>query len=366
MSEHLLGDATREDDASATLGSLQKTHGLLVVFTSNSCPFVVGNGDKSEGWERRYPSIAAQARKLDIGVAFVNSNEANRADLFERWGKAEYPEKVWREDFIGQPLRVRLSPLLDAFLVSRYKEAAKDAHALKLTRSVPEIDSWFDRRYLNVALKELKLDKALVDKANAAFVLETLSRAGISLQFSDNATLRSFNAGEGLLAISGRASSPTQRFQLLLQVALITQNALLEATLDLARFHTPEARDIAKMGLANYFAGAALIVVASKEGSEKNGEVVANVWHAFDAGAAWMSMALQAQAMGLVAHAMGGFEAKVLAPALHLPDGYIIHAVVAFGTQGDAEDLPEKLQARENPSPRRPVADVAGHGRFPA
>ncbi len=109
---------------------------------------------------------------------------------------------------------------------------------------------------------------------------------------------------------------------------------------------------------------AALVVVASKPVVEKDGAESKNVWHAFDAGSAWMSMALQAQGMGLVAHAMGGFEAEVLAPALHLPDGYVIHAVVAFGTQGDASDLPEKLQAREHPSGRRPVAELAGHGRF--
>jgi nitroreductase len=111
---------------------------------------------------------------------------------------------------------------------------------------------------------------------------------------------------------------------------------------------------------------AALVVVASKPVVEKDGVESENVWHAFDAGSAWMSMALQAQAMGLVAHAMGGFEAEILAPALHLPKGYVIHAVVAFGTQGDAADLPEKQRAREFPSGRRPVAEVAGHGRFPA
>ena len=38
-----------------------------------------------------------------------------------------------------------------------------------------------------------------------------------------------------------------------------TQNELLEATLDGANFRTAEARDIAKIGLANYFAGAALM-----------------------------------------------------------------------------------------------------------
>ncbi|TMV68270.1 ImmA/IrrE family metallo-endopeptidase, partial [Thioclava sp. BHET1] len=42
-------------------------------------------------------------------------------------------------------------------------------------------------------------------------------------------------------------------------LALTTQNELLEATLDLARFQSEEARAIAKIGLANYFAGAALL-----------------------------------------------------------------------------------------------------------
>lgn len=113
-------------------------------------------------------------------------------------------------------------------------------------------------------------------------------------------------------------------------------------------------------------AAAALIVVASKPHSEKRGEQVANVWHGFDAGAAWMSIALQAQAMGLVAHAMGGFEAGPLAAALRLPEGYALHAVVAVGTQGPVESLPETLRAREMPSGRKPLSEVAGHGVVPA
>ncbi len=86
---------------------------------------------------------------------------------------------------------------------------------------------------------------------------ETLAKAGIDLQISDIPAVRSFDGGA--LKISSRVAGPTQRFQLLHQVALLTQNDLLEATLDLARFQTPEARDIAKIGLANYFAGAALL-----------------------------------------------------------------------------------------------------------
>ncbi|MFN4193053.1 MAG: short-chain fatty acyl-CoA regulator family protein [Tabrizicola sp.] len=88
---------------------------------------------------------------------------------------------------------------------------------------------------------------------------DLLKRAGISLHYSGTAPLRHYDPQAKRLDISARASGPSQRFQLLHQVALLTQNDLLEATLDLARFSTTEARDIAKIGLANYFAGAALL-----------------------------------------------------------------------------------------------------------
>ena len=88
---------------------------------------------------------------------------------------------------------------------------------------------------------------------------EALDRRGITLHFIDADFIRRFDPAARRLDVSARVATPTQNFQLLHQIALITQNDLLEATLDLARFQTPEARDIAKIGLANYFAGAALL-----------------------------------------------------------------------------------------------------------
>ena len=103
-----------------------------------------------------------------------------------------------------------------------------------------------------VATEKLENDKLDV-------ALSYLARRKINVQFSDDEGLRSFDASTGTLTISGRSNAATRRFQLLHQIALITQNDLLEATLDLARFQTEEARAIAKIGLANYFAGAALL-----------------------------------------------------------------------------------------------------------
>lgn len=98
-----------------------------------------------------------------------------------------------------------------------------------------------------------------VQKDALIIATEALNKRGINVQFSNIGPLRHFDPTTRTLALSARAASPTQRFQLLYQVALQTQNELIEATLDLAQFQTPEARDIAKIGMANYFAGAALM-----------------------------------------------------------------------------------------------------------
>ena len=60
-----------------------------------------------------------------------------------------------------------------------------------------------------------------------------------------------------------------------------------------------------------------LFAVASKDTVlNREGVEVANRTSAFDTGAAWMSLALQAKVMGLFAHAMGGFDKDKLAVAV--------------------------------------------------
>jgi predicted transcriptional regulator len=77
------------------------------------------------------------------------------------------------------------------------------------------------------------------------------------VEVAEGESLRRFDPRARVLHISSRATPSTQTFQLLLQLALLEHDKLIEATLDFARFHSEEARAIAKIGLANYFAGAA-------------------------------------------------------------------------------------------------------------
>lgn len=61
-----------------SLMDVKKDKGLLVVFSCNTCPFVVG-GEDSEGWEGRYAELQKECDKQGIGMILVNSNEAKRS-----------------------------------------------------------------------------------------------------------------------------------------------------------------------------------------------------------------------------------------------------------------------------------------------
>jgi len=86
--------------------------------------------------------------------------------------------------------------------------------------------------------------------------------------------------------------------------------------------------------------------------------------HAFDTGAAWMSLALQAHLMGWSTHAMGGVDKDALRSVLAVPDTFALHCVVAVGRQGDKTLLDEALQAREAPNARQPLSAMVCEGRF--
>ncbi len=78
----------------------------------------------------------------------------------------------------------------------------------------------------------------------------------------------------------------------------------------------------------------------------------------YDLGGANAILSLQATAMGLNVHQMGGFNHEGLRQVLHIPHDIELGVVMAIGFPGDPEQLPEPLKERErSPRVRRPVAD---------
>lgn len=105
---------------------------------------------------------------------------------------------------------------------------------------------------------------------------------------------------------------------------------------------------------------AALIVVCSLKNFAYNGKPSRT--HNFDAGAAWMSLALQGSMDGLVVHGMEGFDYDRARTELEIPGDVDIDCMVAVGKPGKKEDLPTALQEKEVPSDRRKLSETVREG----
>ncbi len=96
------------------------------------------------------------------------------------------------------------------------------------------------------------------------------------------------------------------------------------------------------------------------------GKGTPNRWAAFDAGASWMSVALEARKLGLYTHAMAGFNADHVYERLRIPrEQFDLWAAIAIGWMGDPADLPEDFAKQEFPTTRKPLEDVVSRGFFP-
>ena len=123
---------------------------------------------------------------------------------------------------------------------------------------------------------------------------------------------------------------------------------------DLARFHSFILEGNRKWCEK---APALALIISDKE---------AGATHAFDTGAAWLALALQAKLKGLITHPMSGINKDKAREVLQIPDQFEIQALVAIGYQDEKDKLPPALQEREQPSPRRPITESIMEGTFKA
>ncbi|MHB1678343.1 MAG: nitroreductase family protein [Sulfuriferula sp.] len=72
-----------------------------------------------------------------------------------------------------------------------------------------------------------------------------------------------------------------------------------------------------------------------------------NRWASYDTGAASENICLQATAMGLHAHQMGGFDADKIRQAFSIPVDYHCMAMIAIGYQAEADMLDPNLTQNE-------------------
>ena len=76
---------TATDGKSYSLADFQGEKGTMIVFSCNTCPFVVGN-DNFDGWEKQYNDLYKKAQEAKVGFVLINSNAAKHegADSMEK------------------------------------------------------------------------------------------------------------------------------------------------------------------------------------------------------------------------------------------------------------------------------------------
>ena len=112
----------------------------------------------TEEFARTWPAHTLRVAKAIVRTARWASDDLNRDEVFRIWARTGFPYEVWKEDYDGEPLRVRFNPQFDPFLVARYKDAVEKSYRFKLTRARFDVDGWIDQSFLRTALTELKLD----------------------------------------------------------------------------------------------------------------------------------------------------------------------------------------------------------------
>lgn len=108
----------------------------------------------------------------------------------------------------------------------------------------------------------------------------------------------------------------------------------------------------------------ALIALLSATTYLVDGKPQPNTFHSFDAGAAWISLSLQANLLGLHTRAIGNFDRAQATAVLKAPASYALEIMIAIGKSGDPELLPPDLRKLEVTTTRAPLRDLVSKEAF--
>ncbi|WP_250468608.1 ABC transporter substrate-binding protein [Caballeronia sp. GAFFF2] len=111
-----------------------------------------------DDFESAHPDVVQKVVTSVVQAAQWSSDEGNRNALFTLWSKSGVPSESWASEYANQPLKDRNSPLIDPFVQARYQSVADDALRLNLIRQPVSVNGWFEPKYLDQALKSLKLE----------------------------------------------------------------------------------------------------------------------------------------------------------------------------------------------------------------
>jgi len=132
----------------------------IIYSTKNDSPTLGRNSGLfvTEAFEQAHPDLTAKVVKAFVKAARYAADEADRSAVFQIWSKSGLPVSTFEADFSDERLAHRVSPVIDDYIVARYKDQAARAKAYGLVKKDVDVDGWFETKYLKQALTELHLE----------------------------------------------------------------------------------------------------------------------------------------------------------------------------------------------------------------
>ncbi|MBP2471031.1 ABC transporter substrate-binding protein [Sinorhizobium meliloti] len=108
-------------------------------------------------FEQAHPDVTQRVVTTFIKAAAFASDPANKDEVFDGWSLSGFPKDAFEGDIEADTLANRLNPLIDDFIIARYKDQVARAKAYGLIKGDVDVDAWLEPKYLQQALKDLKL-----------------------------------------------------------------------------------------------------------------------------------------------------------------------------------------------------------------
>jgi len=112
----------------------------------------------TEGFDKAHPELVQRVVDALVKAARFAADEANRRAVFDLWARSGFPAEVFAEDFSEERLANRLTPVIDPYVVARYRNLVARVREYGLVRRDVDVDSWFEPKYLDAALKAQHLE----------------------------------------------------------------------------------------------------------------------------------------------------------------------------------------------------------------
>lgn len=141
--------------------ALAKKGIVKIVYTTKGDDPTLGRNTSylvTTAFEQAHPDVTQRVVTIFVKAAAFASDPANKDEVFDGWALSGFPKDAFETDIEGDTLANRLNPLIDDFVIARYKDQVARAKTYGLIKGDVDVDSWLEPKYLQQALKDLKLE----------------------------------------------------------------------------------------------------------------------------------------------------------------------------------------------------------------